>query len=127
MKPFPSLQKKIKAFEEEKKDKNNPFCPNPIQFTKKNLRNKRSRERSNGRRKQRKLDMGHFAPPKAKRPANLWAPLPTTKYRTTTTTTMTMATNPRMAAASLPLTSVSLQHINGILTHMVTGEYNTMP
>ena len=105
MKPFLSLQKKIEAYEEEKKDKNSPFHPNPIQFTKTNLSAKRSRERSNGRRKQRKLDMGCSTPPKAKRPANMWALLPATKSATATTTTTTMATNPKMAAASPPLTS----------------------
>ena len=31
------------------------------------------------RSKVRKLDMSRFAPPKAKRPANLWVPLPYTK------------------------------------------------
>ena len=35
MKPFPSLQNKNEAFEEEKKGGNSPFCPNPIKFTKK--------------------------------------------------------------------------------------------
>ena len=33
MKPFSSLQKKIEAFEEKKRDKNSSFHPNLIQFT----------------------------------------------------------------------------------------------
>ena len=56
---------------EENRDENRPFHPNPIQVTKKNASTRKSRERSNRRSKQRKLDMGHFAPSKAKRPAFL--------------------------------------------------------
>ena len=52
MKPFPSLQKRIEAYKEEKRNENSPFHPNPIQFTKKNTPNKRSRERSNRRSRQ---------------------------------------------------------------------------
>ena len=87
MKPFLSLQKKIEAYEEEKRDQNSPFLPNPLQFKKKNISTKRSRERSYRRSKQRKLDMGHFTPSKAKRLAFSWAPLPATNTTTTTTTT----------------------------------------
>ena len=57
IKPFLSLQKKIKAYEEEKRHKNCQLHPYPIQFTKKNTPNKRFRERPNRRSKQRKLDM----------------------------------------------------------------------
>ena len=96
IKPFPSLQKKMEVYEDERKDGNSPFCPNPIQFTKKNPSTRRSRERSSGRRKQRKLDMGHFTPPKVKRPAN-FGPHCQPQKSTTTTTTMTMAAKPRIA------------------------------
>ena len=44
------------------------------------------------------LDMEHFTPPKAKRPANLWAPLPSNKFSTTATTTTTRAANPTMSS-----------------------------
>ena len=58
IKPFPSLQKKVDAFKEEKKDGNIPFHPNPIKFTKKDTPTKRFMERSHRRSKKRKLDMG---------------------------------------------------------------------
>ena len=65
---------------------------------------KRSWDRLNGRRKQRKLDMGCFTPPKAKRPVNLWAPLPATKSTTATTTT-TGAANSRRAITTPTMSS----------------------
>ena len=105
MKPFPSLQKKIKAYKE-KRNENSPFLPNPSS-SQKSIPNKRSRERCNRRSNWRKLDMGCFSPPKVRRPANLWAPLPATKSTTTakTTTTMTMANNTRIAITSPTMSS----------------------
>ena len=44
-----------------------------------------------------------FTPPKANRPANLWAPLPATKSTTTATTTTTA--NPRIAITTPTMTS----------------------
>ena len=101
MKSLPSLQKKIEAYEEEKRDEKSPFHPNPIQFIKKNTSTKRSNERSSQRSKQRKVDIGHFAPSKAKRPAFSWALLPGTN--TTTTTTTTIANNPRITTRIPPM------------------------
>ena len=92
-KPFPSPKKKIEVFEEEKNEENSPFCPNLIKFTKKDARTKSSRERSHKRCKQRELDMRHFTPPKTKRPASLWAPLPASK----TMATIIMARNTQIA------------------------------
>ena len=76
MKPFSSLMKKTEAFEEERRDENSPFTPSPIKFTKKAAPSKSSGDRSHRRSKSkfRKPDVGHFASPKAKRPAFLWAP-----------------------------------------------------
>ena len=105
MKPFSSLQKKIEAYKEEKKDENSPFCPNPIQFMKKSLPTKRPREKSNAGRKPRKVNMEHFAPPKAKRPANLWALLLPAKSATSTTTTMTRTAYSRIAITSPMMSS----------------------
>ena len=99
MKPFPSFQNKIEAYEEEKRDENNP---NSIQFTKRNASIKRYRERFNRKSKQKKLYMGHFALSKAKRSTFSWTPLPATN---TTTTTTIMATNLRITTKSPPMVS----------------------
>ena len=72
---------------------------------KKSFSTKRSRERSNGGRKQRKLDMGHFAPPMAKRPANLWTPLLSATSATAATTTMTRVANHRIAITNPMMSS----------------------
>ena len=103
MKPFPLCRKQIEAFKEEKRNKNSSFTPRTVKFTKKAIPSKRSRDRSLRRSKSmsRKLDMGHFAPPKAKRPALLWAPLPASE----TTTTTTMAINTQVATSSPPMTT----------------------
>ena len=100
MKSFPSLRKKIEAFEEEIRDENSPFTPNPIKFIRKAVPSKRCGDRSHRRSKSkyRKLDMGCFAPAKAKRPAFSWAPLSATK----TTATKTMVINMQIATSSLP-------------------------
>ena len=98
MKPFPSLHRKIHAFEEEKRDKNNPSSPGLIQFTRKTVSAKRSRERSYKRSMSRKLDIGQFTPSKAKRPPFPWAPLTTIK---STTTTSSMVTNTQKATSIL--------------------------
>ena len=101
MKPFPSLMKRIEVFEEEKKDANCPFAPHPIKFTVKDAPTKRSSESMHKRTKQRRLDMGHFNPCKAKRPAFFWVLYPA---RNTTTTT-TMATNTQIATTNPPMTT----------------------
>ena len=60
--------KKIKAFQEEKKDLSSTFCPNPIQPKKKPTPSKRSGDqRGGGKQKIRKLDMSKFENLKAKR------------------------------------------------------------
>ena len=74
---------------------------------------KRSRERSHKRSKQRKLDVAHFAPPKAKRPAYLWAPLPATKPMKTTT----MARNTPIAHFLNPRNQIGMMR-----TGMVIGK-----
>ena len=102
MKPFPSLRKKIEAFEEEKKDENSLFNPNAIKFTKKDAPTKRSKERFQKRSKQERLEMSHFILPKKKRPAFLWSPLTATN----TTVITTMATNNRIGITS-PVTTTS--------------------
>ena len=68
MKLFLSLQKKIEAYEEEKRDEKSLFNLNPNPFTKRSPSSKRSREnkQNKGKSKVRKLDMSRFAPPKAK-------------------------------------------------------------
>ena len=45
-----------------------------------------------GRSKDRKLDVSRFVPPKAKRPAYLWTPLPSAKATVATTTNATPTT-----------------------------------
>ena len=94
MKPFPSLQKTIKAYEEEEKEERGLFQPNPNPFTKRNPFPKRSREnkQKRGRSKVRKLDMSRFTQSKAKRSVNLWAPLPSAKATVATTTNATPTT-----------------------------------
>ena len=70
--------------------KRSPFC-------------KRSRENTQKKAKSkvRKLDMSRFAPPKAKRPANLWAALPSPKV------TMTATTNAMTRTASLKMNTTT--------------------
>ena len=106
MKLFPPLQKKIEAYKEEKKDKKSLFHPNPNPFTKGRPFSKRSREngQKKGNPKVRKLDVSRFSPPKAKRPANIWAPLSSTKVTMTTTiNTMTRTASPKMNTNTNPL------------------------
>ena len=98
MKLFLSLQKKIEAYEE-KRDEISWFHSNPNPFTKRSPFSKRSRENKQkmGKSKVRKLDTSRFAPPKAKMPANLWAPLPSAKATMiTTTNTMPTTARPKM-------------------------------
>ena len=54
------------------------FHPSPIKFTKMATHSKRSGDKFH--RSKSKLDMGHFAPSKAKRPAFLWGPIGSYKY-----------------------------------------------
>ena len=88
VKSFLFLQKKIEAYEEEKRDEKGLFHPNPNPFTKRSPFQKRPREnkQKRGRSKVRKVDMSRFALPKAKRSVNLWALLPTARAMVTTTT-----------------------------------------
>ena len=73
----------------------------PIHSQKEVPFSKRSRNniQKKGKSKIRRLDMSRFAPPKAKRPTNLWALLPSTKsMETSTITTTTPSTaGPRVA------------------------------
>ena len=55
-----------------------------------------------GESKIRRLDMSRFAPPKVKRPTNLWVPLPSTKLVTTVTTTMTRTDSPKITTTTNP-------------------------
>ena len=68
MKSFLSLQKKIEAYEEEKRDKKSLFYPNPNSFTKGSPFGKRFREnrQKKGKSKVRRQDVSRFAPPKAR-------------------------------------------------------------
>ena len=98
MKPFPSLWKKIEAFEEKKKD----GTKKPI---KKSTPSRRSRNNTQekGKSKTRRLDMSKFTLPKAKRLSNLWTPLPTTEATSTpTTNTTTRATSPKIHNTTNP-------------------------
>ena len=108
MQPFPSLCKKIKALEEEKKGERSLFHPNPNKFSKKPAPSNRSRHSAQraGKSKVRRLDMSRFAPPKAKRPTNLWAPLPSSKSAMATTTTTTMTANSRVTTISPMMSSI---------------------
>ena len=53
----------------------------------------------------RRLDMSTFAPPKAKRPAKLWTPLPSTKSVETSTTTTTNIAGPRVVDTTTTMAS----------------------
>ena len=53
----------------------------------------------------RRQDMAKFAPSKAKRPANLWALLPSTKSMETTTTTTTRIADPRVTDTTTTVAS----------------------
>ena len=68
---------------------------------KKSLSPKRPGKKLNAGRKQRKLDMGHFVPPRTKRPASLWALLPSAKSATTTTATMSKTANSRIVITNM--------------------------
>ena len=50
--------------------------------------------------------MSKFSPPKAKRPTNLWALLPSPKSAMTTTTTITRTANSTVATTSFPISSI---------------------
>ena len=107
MQPFPSLCKKIKACEEEKKDEKSLFHPISGKFSKRSSPSRRFRdsvqrkEKSNAR----KPDMRRFAPPKMKRPTNLWAPLSSSKSAMITTTTITNSANSRVTMVSPMMSS----------------------
>ena len=107
MQPFPSIHKKIEAFEEEMKDKKSQFYPSPQKFSKNPTPSKRSMDSAQrkGKSKVRRLDTRKFSASKAKRPTNLWAPLPSSKSTMTTTTTMTKTTNSRIATTSSMMSS----------------------
>ena len=102
MKVFPSLLKKIKTYKEEKKEERSLFHPTPNPFTKRSPFSKRPRITNN---KIRRLDMSKIALLKAKRPANLWALLPSTKSMETSTTTTTSIVGPIIADTTTTMAS----------------------